>query len=244
MAALQESETYESEIYQLERNDPVLGGVTGLSNKPNKQLANRTKWLKRKTELLNDAINYSATVLQAAIQDIKDNGAFVQVGSVLFVAGNIVPRGYVRMNGALLSRSAYPALWAYAQNAIASGNDTYSYPGLFGLGDNATTFQLPDTRGWFPRFWSDGGSGIDGNPLRAVGSREMDQVGQHTHPVTASNVVYQSSNMGKLDGMEENVDNTAGFRLNPVTRTETNLDPTGLVETLVKNVALLGVIKY
>ncbi|MDH4747683.1 phage tail protein, partial [Escherichia coli] len=37
-------------IYQLETSDPVLGGADGISNRAPRQLANRTKWLKKKTE--------------------------------------------------------------------------------------------------------------------------------------------------------------------------------------------------
>lgn len=46
MAALPETETYESEVYQIEITDAVIGGPNGLSNTQAKQLANRTKWLK------------------------------------------------------------------------------------------------------------------------------------------------------------------------------------------------------
>ncbi|WP_424765421.1 phage tail protein [Necropsobacter rosorum] len=51
MANLKEQEKWDG-IYQIEENDPVLGGENGITNKPIKQLANRTLWLKKALELL------------------------------------------------------------------------------------------------------------------------------------------------------------------------------------------------
>lgn len=52
MAGLREENKWENEIYRIEENDPVVGGEDGISNKPQKQLANRTLWLKAKFEEL------------------------------------------------------------------------------------------------------------------------------------------------------------------------------------------------
>ena len=51
MANLKEKDVWEDGIYQIEENDPVLGGENGITNKPIKQLANRTLWLKKALEL-------------------------------------------------------------------------------------------------------------------------------------------------------------------------------------------------
>lgn len=51
MANLKEQEKWEDGVYQIEENDPVLGGDDGITNKPIKQLANRTLWLKKALEL-------------------------------------------------------------------------------------------------------------------------------------------------------------------------------------------------
>lgn len=51
MANLKEQEKWEDGVYQIEENDPVLGGENGITNKPAKQLANRTLWLKKFLEL-------------------------------------------------------------------------------------------------------------------------------------------------------------------------------------------------
>jgi microcystin-dependent protein len=49
------------------------------------------------------------------------------------------------MNGAAISRTRYSKLWTLFSNS-------------FGDGDGSSTFNVPDTRGLFPRFWSDGSS--------------------------------------------------------------------------------------
>ncbi|MEX4170804.1 phage tail protein [Haemophilus influenzae] len=50
MAGLNETNKWETEIYRIEENDPVHGGEDGITNKPLKQLANRTKYLKTEVE--------------------------------------------------------------------------------------------------------------------------------------------------------------------------------------------------
>ncbi|AGO17017.1 putative phage-like tail fiber protein [Glaesserella parasuis ZJ0906] len=50
MAGLNETAKWEREVYQIEEDDPVLGGVEGVTNKPLKHLANRTLYLKQVLE--------------------------------------------------------------------------------------------------------------------------------------------------------------------------------------------------
>lgn len=52
MAFLNETEQWESGVYQLETTDPVQGGPGGIDNRPHTALANRTLWLKTKMESL------------------------------------------------------------------------------------------------------------------------------------------------------------------------------------------------
>ncbi|EAB4400466.1 hypothetical protein CBU97_08265 [Salmonella enterica subsp. enterica serovar Montevideo] len=56
MGKLTELEQWDEDIYQIETSDPVLGGPEGLSNRPQKQLANRTQWLKKQLEDANNAL--------------------------------------------------------------------------------------------------------------------------------------------------------------------------------------------
>lgn len=52
MANLTETSTFDSGVYQIETTDPVLGGPTGVTNTPLKNLANRTRWLKDQVDAL------------------------------------------------------------------------------------------------------------------------------------------------------------------------------------------------
>ncbi len=56
MGKLTELAQWEDDVYQIETSDPVLGGPEGVSNKPQKQLANRTQWLKERIKEANDAL--------------------------------------------------------------------------------------------------------------------------------------------------------------------------------------------
>jgi hypothetical protein len=57
MSNVTETPKWEVGIYQIETTDPVLGGETGPANVQAKQLANRTSWLKQRTEQIEKAIN-------------------------------------------------------------------------------------------------------------------------------------------------------------------------------------------
>jgi microcystin-dependent protein len=66
-------------------------------------------------------------------------------GTVIFYAANAAPTGFLKSNGAAVSRSTYADLFT----AIGT---------TFGVGDGSTTFNVPDLRGYFPRGWADDGS--------------------------------------------------------------------------------------
>lgn len=75
------------------------------------------------------------------------------------------PTGYLKCNGAAISRTAYAALFAVLGTA-------------FGAGDGTTTFNLPDLRGEFIRGWDDA-RGVDIG--RVLGSAQGHQIGRHAH---------------------------------------------------------------
>ncbi len=56
MANLPEVAQWEPGIYQIEETDPVQGGPNGIDNLPNKQLANRTAYLKQQQDALKTEI--------------------------------------------------------------------------------------------------------------------------------------------------------------------------------------------
>lgn len=81
-------------------------------------------------------------------------------GSVYTFAGADVPTGWLKCNGALLSRTTYAALFAVIGTT-------------YGAGDGSTTFALPDLRGEFVRGFDDA-RGVDTG--RALGSKQGDAI--------------------------------------------------------------------
>mgnify|MGYP000963741395 FL=1 len=85
---------------------------------------------------------------------------FCPSGMVMTFSADYAPAGWLKANGAAVSRTAYAKLFA----AIGT---------RYGAGDGYSTFNLPDLRGEFARFWDDG-RGIDIG--RALGSFQSDAV--------------------------------------------------------------------
>jgi microcystin-dependent protein len=102
-------------------------------------------------------------------QGPQGNPAIFPAGAVLFFAMNAAPAGWKVCDGSLVSRATYAALFA----AIGT---------IYGAGDGATTFKLPDLRGEFLR-GVDSGRGVDGG--RWVGSWQDGQNKSHSHAVAA-----------------------------------------------------------
>ncbi|POY46209.1 pyocin knob domain-containing protein, partial [Avibacterium paragallinarum] len=71
MANLEEKEKWETGIYQIEESDPVHGGADGVTNKPIKQLANRTKYLKKEVE--RRYVERSATTAQTGTVQLNSS---------------------------------------------------------------------------------------------------------------------------------------------------------------------------
>ena len=86
-------------------------------------------------------------------------------GMVMTFAERNAPVGWLKCNGAAVSRTAYAALFA----AIGT---------LYGAGDGFNTFNLPDLRGEFIRGWDDG-RGVDAS--RNIGSRQDQSIQSHQH---------------------------------------------------------------
>ena len=85
----------------------------------------------------NDVLSSSGRSINKSIQQDE------VVGEVAFFARTTPPSGWLKANGAAVSRTTYAALFA----AIGT---------TFGAGDGRTTFNLPDLRGEFLRGLDDG----------------------------------------------------------------------------------------
>jgi phage-related tail fiber protein len=142
-------------------------------------------------------------------------------------AQNTAPAGWLKANGAAVSRTTYADLFA----AIGT---------VFGNGNGTTTFNVPELRGEFLRSWADGRSVDTG---RVFGSAQGDAIrnitGEFRTGAAASGFVgafEAGANVGRIGGSLD----LSGPR---VEFDASNVVPTA-AENRVRNVALLACIKY
>lgn len=82
MADLPESAEWTEGIYQLETSDPVLGGPEGIDNLQAKQLANRSKWLKKRIEeIVNGTTSIGKAAQLETARALTFKGAATGIGS-------------------------------------------------------------------------------------------------------------------------------------------------------------------
>lgn len=163
---------------------------------------------------------------------VTNRGAGGQAGDVKFFAGSAAPAGWLKANGALVSRTAYAALFA----AIGT---------TYGAGDGATTFALPDYRGEFLRC-ADDGRGVDVG--RQNGTAQLDALQGHGHNISA--VTSGGTKLADGTGAEPATKYPAGgagsanfFKAFGLFDTG-NGSPRTAGETRPRNVAALACIKY
>ena len=171
------------------------------------------------------------------ILNADDLLGMVPSGTVLYFAGQSAPAGWLKANGATLSRTAYAALFA----AIGT---------TYGAGDGRSTFNLPDLRGEFIRGWDDG-RGVD--TPRPMGSAQVDAVRQHYHGigyispnnddgafVVRNWTTAEQHNLQFINGNGNSAIRTLSASSNLST---TNAIDESAGETRPRNVALLAIIK-
>lgn len=118
---------------------------------------------------INNAVR--ALMAQAKTKfDAVDIGisSAVPVSGVMHFARNTAPTGWLKANGAAISRTTYAALFAIIGTT-------------YGVGNGTTTFNVPDLRGEFIRGWDDG-RGIDAG--RNLGALQADDFKAHNHTIT------------------------------------------------------------
>jgi microcystin-dependent protein len=165
--------------------------------------------------LIQASASAARTTLGLGTAATGDSAQFVPSGTVITVAMNTAPTGYLKCNGAAVSRSTYAGLFT----AIGT---------VYGVGDGSTTFNVPELRGEFVRGWDDA-RGIDSG--RAIGSTQASDLEPHSHPITT----YHGTG---LDGNAR----LSSYAVNTTTDTAATSNSTG-TETRPRNVALLAVIK-
>lgn len=323
MANLPESSSFDAGVYQLETTDPVIGGPSGVSNAPLKNLANRTRYLKDQVDALasskaplaspaftgaptaptaaqgtnttqlattafvnaeiaadmvanlataaplangaaavgtatrmaredhvhptdttraplaspaftgtptaptpSSGTNNTQLATTAFVKNAMDTLQGEQPGQVVFFATNSAPAGWLKANGAAVSRATYAALFAVIGTT-------------FGAGDGSSTFNLPDLRGEFLRGWDDG-RGVDNG--RAFGSSQVDAFQGHRHTLKTD---YSTTSQpgGARAFYNDAVQNLNDRVLDPISD-GVNGTPRTAAETRPRNIALLACIKY
>jgi microcystin-dependent protein len=144
--------------------------------------------------------------------------SLLPAGEVCYFAMGTAPTGFLKANGAAVSRTTYSDLFA----AIGT---------TFGVGDGSTTFALPDLRGEFLRGWDDA-RGVDSG--RVFGSAQGDLLEDHFHTAYGA-----SSGAGGSGGGLESGPYAADARTSSV-------GSAGVAgtETRPRNVALLACIRF
>ena len=132
---------------------------------------------------------------------LADGSNLLPPGFVGQFAFNALPTGWLKANGAAISRTTYAALFA----AIGT---------TFGAGNGTTTFNVPDLRGEFIRGWDDG-RGVDSG--RVFGSAQSGAVESHTHSTPFANVDgrYTATGSGGTAGGTTSTGATGGTETRP-----------------------------
>ena len=185
-------------------------------------------------ETVANVAQYLEDAIEAQINSLLPET--VPAGSVIYVGQSTAPTGYLKANGAAVSRTTYAALFS----AVGT---------TFGAGDGSTTFNLPDLRGEFPRGWDDG-RGIDSG--RALGSAQVEAI--KSHDITVRGPGFSGATTAPDTAALNNV-GTTGFHAsrNTTARVDVINIPVdgnpyaryvGGSETRPRNVALLACIKF
>lgn len=167
-------------------------------------------------KLATDSV-ITAKIQDGAVTSAKLDAAAVSVlmptGSIMPFAGASAPTGYLLCDGAAISRSTYSALFA------VSGT-------TYGVGDGASTFNIPDLRGRVIAGQDDMGGasanrltglsgGLDGDTLGASGGSESHQLTTaempaHTHAVKQDGVIQRGDSSFEAASAAPNTNGTSG----------------------------------
>lgn len=163
-------------------------------------------------------------VYDGANYQLLTGSAPVPAGIIIYTAKSTPPYGYLKANGAAISRSSYAALFA------ALGT-------TYGAGDGSTTFNVPDLRAEFVRGWDDG-RGIDSG--RVLGSWQDGSIISHRHidgsRVETGSACWSPTTTVASGQCLDHLETVASSA--PYTSYE------GGTETRPRNIALLACIKY
>ncbi|MCR3893087.1 phage tail protein [Aeromonas caviae] len=169
-----------------------------------------------KSQNLADLPNKSTARANLGVLSAAETKQLVPPGTVCMFARTTAATGFLKCNGAAVSRTAYAALFAVIGTT-------------YGAGDGFNTFNVPDFRAEFPRFLDDG-RGVDTG--RALGVWQADAIKSHSHTVVAADTTGQDRTASGPETERGAVNKTI------------TTSSTGGTETRPRNVALLACIKF
>jgi microcystin-dependent protein len=221
----------------------VSPAFTGIPTAPTASVGTNTTQIATtafvNAEIANDAPSKTGTGASGTWNISITGTAAGSPGQVSTFAMNTAPSGWLKANGAAVSRTTYATLFA----AIGT---------TFGVGDGSTTFNLPDLRGEFMRGWDDG-RGVDSG--RAFGSAQLDQMQRLTGTLQTNISAYGGSvaASGMVQGNGGNAANRVGgsspssstlYNIDSATSPNARVSSTTSGETRARNIALLACIKF
>lgn len=133
-------------------------------------------------KIASSAISTVKLAANAVTYDKIEAQSAIRPGTLAMFVVDATPTGWLRCNGATVSRTTYANLFA----AIGT---------TYGAGDGSTTFGLPDCRGEFPRFW-DNGRGIDVS--RSIGSYQKGSVNAWNQPQSEGYFGFMAAGSGNV----------------------------------------------
>jgi microcystin-dependent protein len=149
------------------------------------------------------------------------------IGSIVMWLTGTAPTNWLHLNGQAVSRTTYASLFAL-------------FGTTFGVGDGSTTFNVPDVRGDFPRFW-DASRGVDAG--RAIGTAQAAAFASHSHlngvgDGNTTGFVYEGAITGMPGAATASMDTTGST---PSHQGYTSTE--GGAETRPRNYAFMAIVK-
>ena len=175
---------------------------------------------------------------------LEDVDNVIPPGTIITTFSETIPTGYLECNGAAISRTTYSRLFT----AIGT---------RAGAGDESTTFNLPDFRGYFLRGWdhgagndpdaatrTDSGNGTAGDH---VGTKQQDELESHSHDFNTASQYSTVDSIPEADIKRLLGDSrsTGTFQAaDAAINNQHYIVETGGNETRPKNINVLYCIKY
>jgi hypothetical protein len=175
---------------------------------------------------LDSSIATASAALTAALATGIASAA--PVGAILLWLTSTAPTGWLHCNGQAVSRTTYDDLFAL-------------WGTTFGVGDGSTTFNVPDVRGEFPRFW-DASRGVDAG--RAIATAQAGAFEAHHHDIFAADTTSENS-----DGWSSDARGIPGEEVGPFAFRELSeagdqiISDEGGTETRPRNYSFMAICK-